>query len=341
MTKYKAVQLIKKIEQTDLLGRGCGTFPVAQKWTAVLSAQGKEKYVICNVSESEPGNFKDKFIIEYYPEKVIDGIILAMQVIKATKGFIYLNPDYYQQYKHKLQILIGNNNIELFSKPAHDYIGGEESALINLMQGQREEPSLRPPFVTTNGFNNCPTLVNNCETFYSVALINESNYKHEKFFCFSGEQTPKIVLNLSETTNLKTALESSGYYPTFPFFVQLGGAMAGICLREDQLEKYTIQHYSSLIIYHLNTDEHKLIQGWLDFFASESCGKCVPCREGTYRLHEMYANDKFNQQLFTDIIFSMQHTTLCSLGKMAVNAITSYYQNIKRQPLNKTNNIKN
>ncbi len=335
MTKRKAVQLIKKIEQAGLLGRGCGTFPVAQKWTAVLSAQGKEKYVICNISESEPGNFKDKFIIEYYPEKVIDGVLLAMQTIKATKGFIYLNPDYYQQYKHKLQILIGDNNIELFAKPAHDYIGGEESALINLMQGQREEPDLKPPFVTTNGFNNCPTLVNNCETFYSVALINANKYKHEKFFCISGEDTPEIVLNLSETTDVKTALEASGHYPIFPFFIQLGGAMAGECLRENQLKKYTIQHYSSLIIHRLDTPENKLIQNWLDFFSCESCGKCVPCREGTYRLREMYAHDNFDQLLFADIIFSMQHTTLCSLGKMAVNAITSYYQNIKQQPFDK------
>lgn len=329
-------KLLKKIEQAGLLGRGCGTFPVAKKWEAVLKATGKEKYVICNVSESEPGNFKDKFIIENYPEKVIDGIAIAINFLKAKRGFIYLNPEYYQQYKNKLQVLIGDSPIELFSKPAHDYIGGEESALINLMQGQREEPRLRPPFVTTHGFNNAPTLVNNCETFYSLALINQNQYQRQKFFCISGDQTPGVVLNLSETTNIKDALEASGHYPTFPFFVQLGGAMAGTCLRVDQLKNYTIQHYSGLVVHKSNKDEHQLIQHWLDFFACESCGKCVPCREGTYRLREIYAQDNFNQQLFNDIIFSMQHTTLCSLGKMAVNAITSYYQNIKKQPLDKS-----
>ena len=328
-------KLLKKIEQAGLLGRGCGTFPVAKKWAAVLAAPGKEKYVICNISESEPGIFKDKFIIENYPEKVIDGILVAMDFLKATRGFIYLNPTYYQVYKNKLQILIGDNNIELFSKPAHDYIGGEESALINLMEGQREEPRLRPPYVTTQGFKNAPTLVNNCETFYAIALISQDKYQHKKFFCISGDQTPETVLSLPETTNLQDALAASGYYPTFSFFVQLGGAMAGECLRAEQLKNYTIQHASGLVVHQLDKDEHKLIQHWLNFFAGESCGKCVTCREGTYRLREMYAQGNFDQQLFSDIIFSMQHTALCSLGSMAVKALTSYYQNIKKQPLDK------
>ena len=329
----KQPDLIKKIEAAGLLGRGCGTFPTAKKWQAVLAAKSDKKYIICNCSESEPGIFKDGFILEYYPEKVLDGINLAMQTLGAKKGFIYLNPLYYTKFSHKLQILIDDDNIEIFIKPAQDYIGGEASALINLMEGRREQPRLRPPFMTTQGFLAQPTLVNNCETFYHVSLINNDKYDQHKFFCISGHNTPAGVFNLPENLNVKQALIKSGHYPTFPFFIQLGGAMAGICLRHDQLEDYQIQHYSGLIIHALAKDEKKLISHWLEFFANESCGQCVPCREGTYRLREMYHQKNYDQSLFADIIYSMQNTSFCSLGKMATQAITSYYQNIKHQPI--------
>lgn len=324
------IKFIRQIEAAGLLGRGCGTYPTAKKWHSFLNSKAKEKYIICNVSESEPGIFKDKFIIEYYPEKVIDGLAFALRLFKATKAFLYLNPDYYQRFKNKLQILIDDDNIELFAKPTHDYIGGEESALINLMEGGREQPRLRPPYVTQQGLFGQPTLVNNCETFYDIALIQAGEYKGEKFFCLSGDNTPSMVLKLPEKLTVEQALEASGHYPTFPFFVQLGGAMSGLCLRADQLKHYTIQSYAGLVIHHLEKDPAVLIGRWLKFFSQESCGQCVPCREGTYRLYEMFQAGKFDPQLFKDIIFSLQHTTLCSLGKMATIAITSYYRHIKK-----------
>ena len=325
----KIPSLIKKIESVGLLGRGCGTFPVAKKWQAVLSAKGKEKYVVCNCSESEPGIFKDEFILDRYPEKMIDGMTLAMATIGAKKGFIYLNPNYYRKYKNKLQLLIGDIQIELFSKPHTDYIGGEETAALNLMEGKREEARLRPPFITDIGFHGCPTLVNNCETFYHISLINEGKYKGERFFCISGDGFPKNVYSFPETLTVKEVLLKSGHYPRFPFFIQLGGAMAGTCLRENQLD-IPIHHYSGLIIYHLDQDESELMEHWLSFFSRESCGKCVPCREGTFRLWEMYKNGTLGTEAFWDIINTMQNTTICSLGKMATTAISSYLTNIKK-----------
>jgi NADH:ubiquinone oxidoreductase subunit F (NADH-binding) len=325
--------LIKKIEAAGLIGRGCNSFPTAKKWQLVLAAKVKDKYVICNCSESEPGFFKDEFILDSYPERVLDGVKLAMQTLKASKGFIYLNPRYYNRLHHKIQVLIGDDKIEVFSKPADDYVGGEETALINLMEGKREEPRLRPPFVTTQGFLGQPTLVNNCETFYTVSLINEGKYNHQRFFCISGDNTPRGVFVLPEKLNIQQALIQTGHYPNFPFFIQLGGAAAGTCLRQNQLENYTLERYAGLVVHSLDKDEKELIGYWLNFFANESCGKCVPCREGTYRLLEMYNSKKYDPQLFADIIYSMQNTSFCSLGKMATSAISSYYQNIKRQPL--------
>ena len=326
--------LIKQIESAGLLGRGCGTFPVSKKWQAVLTAPGKDKYVICNCSESEPGIFKDQFILDRYPEKVVEGMMLAVKTLKAVKAFFYLNPFYYHRFRHKLEILTGRDPIELFCKPAADYIGGEESAAINLMEGRREEPRLKPPFITQAGLFGQPTLVNNCETFYQVALIAKDEYHNERFFCVSGDNTPRNVSQWPERMAVKDVLIKSGHYPTFPFFIQLGGAMSGTCLREDQLEDCQIQPYSGLIIRDKNKDEKKLISGWLKFFRDQSCGQCVPCREGTYRLYEMYESGQYDPVLFSDVINTMQTSSLCSFGKMAVNAITTYYENIKRININ-------
>lgn len=329
----KLPPLIQKIEAAGLLGRGCGTFPVARKWQAVLEAPAREKYVICNCSESEPGIFKDEFILDRYPEKVIEGIVLAMKTIRAKKGFFYLKPSYYHKFRHKLEVLIGNDQIELFGKSADDYIGGEETALVNNMEGKREEPRLKPPFLSESGLLGRPTLVNNCETFLHVADIDRGVYRQEKFFCFSGDDTHASVFVLPEKLSVKDALLGSGCYPVFPFFVQLGGAMSGQCLRSDQLADYSIHHYTGLVIHRLDKDERELISSWLKFFRAESCGQCVPCREGTYHLYDMYSRVGYDSQTFRDIIYTMQNSSFCALGKMATNAITSYYGNIKKEKI--------
>lgn len=325
--------LIKKIADAGLLGRGCGTFPVAKKWQAVKANRAKEKYVVCNAAESEPGIFKDKFILDNYAHLVIEGITLAMKELGAAKGFIYLNPHYYNSLRQKLITLIGDDRIETFENPTKGYIGGEETAILNVMEGEREEARLRPPFVTEFGLYNAPTLVNNCETFYDIALIAADKYDHERFFCITGDDTPNNVFSFPENISVREALEKSGHWPEFKFFVQLGGSSAGTCLRPDQLQNFQIKPYAGLTIHQLYKDEKKLINHWLDFYALESCGKCVPCREGTYRLRELFQSGDYESELFSDIIFTMQNTTICSLGKMAVNAITSYYANIKKEPL--------
>ncbi|OIO16403.1 hypothetical protein COT27_01310 [Candidatus Kuenenbacteria bacterium CG08_land_8_20_14_0_20_37_23] len=329
----KTHPLIKKIEQAGLIGRGCGTFPTAKKWQAVLNEKEKEKYVICNASESEPGIFKDEFILNNYPEKVIDGINLAIKTLGARKGFIYLKPSYYDKFRQKLEVLIGDDKIELFSKKLGDYIGGEESAMINLMEGKREEPRLKPPFVTSIGFLNKPTLVNNCETFYDIALIDRGKYEHERFFCISGDKTLPAVFRFDEKITVKEAIRKSGLYPDFPFFIQLGGKMSGTCLRRDQTDDLSIKYYAGLFIHSYEKDEKQLIRSWLKFFAEESCGQCVPCREGAYRLYNLYESGGYDKELFTDILFTMENTSLCSFGKMATVAISSYFKNIKQEKI--------
>ena len=328
--------LIKKINKAGLVGRGCNNFSTAKKWQAVLAARAsKEKYVVCNVSESEPGVFKDKYILEHYPEKVIDGIALAIKTLKATKGFIYLNPEYFSLFQDNLNLLIKKSGapIELYEKPMHDYVGGEETALLNSMEGKRVEPRLKPPYPTTHGLFGEPTLVNNCETFYSVSLINSGNYKKTRFYCVSGVGcSDGQVKELSESLKVKEVLSAFGHNPSEEYFYQVGGGAAGTCYNHTQLNR-AFNSLASAIIYPSSQSEKDVVMRWADFFKNESCGQCVPCREGTYRLRNMLekhylADEQIDKKLFEMLVFSLQNTSLCPLGKVSANAILSYWKNV-------------
>ncbi len=336
--------IIKKLEKANLIGRGCNNFSTAKKWQMVCRAKTQgDKFVICNISESEPGVFKDRFILENYPERVVDGIKIAMKTIHAKKGFIYLNPEYYEQFQDYLnaiiQVKLGfktQSNIELFQKSLRDFVGGEETAVLNSMQGKRVEPNLKPPFPTTNGFFNQPTLINNCETFYAVSLINSNKYKNEKVYSISNWENNKYknkkVLELPIEITIKKVLEKFNHKPSEKYFYQVGGGASGICLNHKQLN-HKFNGLASIVIYKKDTSEKKIIMNWLDFFKNESCGQCVPCREGTYRLRNMMAdyyhnNSKLDKEIFNDLVFSLQNTSFCQVGKISTNAVLSYFKNV-------------
>ncbi len=339
--------LIKKIKKAGLIGRGCNNFATATKWQMVKNAKAKKnKYVICNVSESEPGVFKDYHILKNWPEPVVEAIGLGMKTIKAKQGFIYLNPEYYQKFADKLQKIISNKNlnIELYQKPLHDYVGGEESAVINSMQGYRVEPNIKPPYPTTKGLFNEPTLINNCETFYMVSQIYHNQYKGERFCCLSGQGIKNKILKLPSGITIKKALQLMGHEPDKKFFYQVGGGASGTCYRHDQLKR-PFHGLSAIIIYKKTKPEKELILNWAEFFKKESCGQCVPCREGTYRIHQMLTKyylkkEKINQNLFQQLILSMQESSYCAVGKVATNAILSYWKNIKHKPVQFSENSK-
>ena len=337
-------KIIKKIRKAGLIGRGCNNFSTADKWEIVRKAKAKkEKFVICNVSESEPGVFKDRYILENYPEKVVDGIKIAMKTIHIKKGFIYLNPEYYEQFYDYLINIINseNSNIELYEKPLHDYVGGEETAVVNSMEGKRVEPRLKPPFPVISGFLNEPTLINNCETFYAVSLINSNEYKNTKFYCLSGDGVEDQVLELPVGITVSQALKKFNHTPNNNFFYQISGGASGTCYNHKQLNR-KFSGLASIIIYNINKSEKDVVMKWLDFFKNESCGQCVPCREGTYRLRnimEQYFQDNssLDKKVFEDLIFSLQNTSFCPLGRISVNAMLSYFKNIKNKNLNEKN----
>ena len=331
----KEPPIIAKIAKANLIGRGCNNFPTAKKWQLVLHAKSKEKYVVCNVSESEPGVIKDHYILVNWPERVIDGMRIAMNALKAKKGFIYLNPEYFEEFQERLEKFIkaAKVNIELFQKPQHDYIGGEESAALNAMEGKRVEPRLKPPFPTTHGFKNQPTLINNCETFYAVSLISKGEYKKMRFYSLTGDVKMQEVMELPVNITVEEALLKFGHKPSDKFFYQVGGGASGYCYNYKQLKR-PFEGLAAIKVYDKKRAEKDFVLAWANFFIKESCGQCVPCREGTYRLGSMLeqfylAKKKYNEIALMDLVFTLQQTSFCPLGRVSANALMSYWANIK------------
>jgi [NiFe] hydrogenase diaphorase moiety large subunit len=307
--------MLKKIEQAGLAGRGGGCFPTAAKWRMVKDAPGDRKFVVCNAAEGEPDVSKDGHILEHHADVVVAGMFLAITLLKAEKGIIYLNSDYDKRFGKAIKAAIGDKSIEIFVKPHHaGYIGGEETSVINAIEGGRIEPRLRPPFPPTNGLWNCPTLVNNVETFYNVGLVLSNDYQGQRFYTINGDCLWTGVYELPANATINEILKETKNYPDFPFFVQVGGGASGEVLNSGQLDR-PASGAGSITVYSLA--KHKpmdLVKKWVDYFAKESCGQCTPCREGTYRLKEVLRDKQPDWQLFNDLLENISESAFCGLG---------------------------
>ncbi|MEA3463785.1 MAG: NADH-ubiquinone oxidoreductase-F iron-sulfur binding region domain-containing protein [Patescibacteria group bacterium] len=332
------INIISKIKKAGLVGRGGACFPAATKWGMVKKAAGDKKYIICNASEGEPGVKKDGYILEHYPERVIDGIKVAIDFLGAKKGIIYINYKYYKKFAKKLKKLIGNSPIELFIKPiSSGYIGGEETSAINAIEGKLVEPKLQPSFPTTNGLWGCPTLVNNVETFYDISKIQAGEYENKRFYTVSGDCLWAGVYELPEDWTIEKVLKQTKNMPKFAFFAQIGGNASGEVLNDKQLKRQ-VSGAGSITVYSIKKCRpKKLITGWLNFFLNESCGQCAPCREGIYRLIEIIKSPKPNWQLFNDLLNNLDETSFCGLGRAAPVPIRSYVRNVLNDPHKSTN----
>ena len=333
--KILNMDIIEKIRLASLVGRGGAGFPVAEKWSAVVkaleskSAEDKKCFVVCNASEGEPGLVKDGYILEHHASKVINGIKLAVDFFGATKGYLFLNYAYNKKYCKKLAVLLKDSAIEVFVKPINSgYIGGEESAVLNTIEGQRTEPRLKPPYPVTCGLWGFPTIVNNVETFYNVSLVNSGHYKNERFFDLAGDCPNEGVFRLSANFTIEKVLKETKNYPNFPFFVQAGGDEAGEALNSRQLKRPALGA-GSITVFSLAKNNYKnIIKNWLDFFANESCGQCTPCREGTLRLREVFVGEKTDWVLFNNLLDNLTDTSICSLGNSVAVPIKSFMKNV-------------
>ncbi|MCK4525219.1 MAG: hypothetical protein KAU07_02170 [Candidatus Andersenbacteria bacterium] len=337
------MNILNKIKEASLVGRGGGCFPTAIKWEMVKKAKGNKKYVICNASEGEPGVKKDEYILKDFGEKVIDGMRIAMDFLVADNvrneknkcdviGYIYINHKYYKKFGEKLnKIITGlkSYEIELFVKPiGSGYIGGEETSILNAIEGKKVEPRLRPPFPTTNGLWECPTLINNVETFCNVSLAVSDEYKKNRFYTIGGDCLNGGVYELSDDWTIEKILKETNNYPRFDFFVQVGGDASGEVLNNKQLNK-PASGAGSITIYDVKKYKpEEIIRKWINFFVNESCGQCTPCREGVYRLNEIINSSDINWKLLEELLNNLDEASFCGLGSVVPIPIRSYRKNV-------------
>jgi len=321
--------ILSKIKRANLVGRGGACFPVEKKWAAVKNATGDKKYVVCNAAEGEPGVSKDGYILEHHADRVIDGMKIAIDFFNAEKGYLYINHAYHKKLKKKLTALTKNLPIEIFVKPLNaGYIGGEESAALNAITGKRIEPRLKPPFPTTQGLWNCPTLVNNVETFYNVSLVNAGEYANKRFYSISGDCLNEGVYELPENLTIEKILKQTKNYPKFSFFVQVGGNASGEAFNSRQLKR-PVLGAGSITVYSLAKNNFKtMVKYWLNFYLDESCGQCTTCREGVYRLRDAMLAEKIDWVLVNQLLENLSDASFCALGAAVPVPIKSLLKNI-------------
>lgn len=310
-----ADDIIAKLKRANLLGRGGAAYPTWQKWQAVLGAKGEKTYIICNAAEGEPDVHKDGYILNHYAATVVEGIKLALQFFPRSQAIIYLNQRYYKKYKPRLAPLIKNLPITLFAKPK-GYIAGEETTILAAIEKRRLEPSLKPPFPSKTGLFGCPTLINNVETFYFVAKIYCGDYQKTAFWSIAGVVKHHGVFELPFDATIKEVLERTKNYPDFDFFLQASG-ISGQILLPPELAKKISGLYALKVFNRQKTDEKKLLKSWARFFFNESCGKCAPCREGTYRLLEVVEAKYLDITTLADLCFALEKSSFCALGRGA------------------------
>ncbi len=337
----KQDNILTKIEAAGLVGRGGASFSVAKKWAAVQDSLRKKKigYIVVNGAEGEPGVKKDGYLIKNYGEEVLNGVYLADKFFgpeKIKHIYFFVNQEYYKNYVPGLKKILNAKKYSLLEKKLKfivkpevlTYISGEESALLNLIEGKKVEPRLKPPFPTSQGLFGAPTLINNTETFYNVSLVSKNKFANDRFYTINGSVRHRGVFKLSAELTIEEVLHQTNNFPTTKFFVQVGGEAAGEVLNSSQLSR-PVEGAGSVMVYDLKkTNKEKLLKYWLNFYHEQSCGNCTICREGTYRLWELSNQKQHDKKLFNELITALEESSFCALGRSLPIPIKSYFLNI-------------
>ncbi len=364
--KMNSDEIIAIIKDSELRGRGGAGFPTGIKWEFVSNEKEREKYVICNADEGEPGTFKDKVLLENHLSKVLEGLIIAGYAVGAKKGFIYLRGEYeFLEKKISGEIenfkkngFLGKNILNSkfdfevdLRLGAGAYVCGEEFALIESLNGFRGEPKTKPPFPTQCGFQNKPTLVNNVETLANIPhiLLNGASWFKKfgkkgcygtKLFSISGDVEKPGVYELELGTPLIELLKLTGGENSKA--VQVGG-YSGICITPDEYFKTLcfgdLPPGGSIIVFNRERNMGRVLENILEFFVEESCGQCTPCREGNYRLleglkllKEGKVSIRYLKELMT-LCEVMKISAKCGLGQSSPNPFITIMKNFKEEIL--------
>jgi bidirectional [NiFe] hydrogenase diaphorase subunit len=367
LTEMTSVEVIAEIVKSGLRGRGGAGYPTGLKWSTVSKAVGTQKYVICNADEGDPGAFMDRSVLESDPHRVLEGMLVAAYAVGASEGYIYVRAEYPLAIKRlKIAIrqaeklgLLGSNicgthfsfRIEL-RLGAGAFVCGEETALIASIEGKRGTPRPRPPYPAIEGLLGQPTLINNVETFANVppivrhggdwyAAIGTEKSKGTKVFALAGRvQNTGLVEVPMGITLREMVFEIGGGIPEGRRFkaVQTGGPSGG-CLPAECLDMPvdyeslaragSIMGSGGMIVMDESSCMVDVAKYFMDFCMTESCGKCIPCRVGTYQMHRLLdtitrlSATPQDVALLEELCDLVKNTSLCGLGQSAPNPVLS------------------
>ncbi|HPO91239.1 MAG TPA: NADH-quinone oxidoreductase subunit NuoF [Victivallales bacterium] len=370
------LEVCNEVEKSGLRGRGGGGFPTGKKWKFALNTENNQKYMICNADEGDPGAFMDRAVIEGDPHKVLEGLIIASYAIGADKAYVYIRAEYPLAIKRLKDAisqaeeygLLGENildsgfNLKVKIKMgAGAFVCGEETALIHSIEGKRGMPRPRPPFPATSGLFGKPTVINNVETLANVPLVIDRGAewfasvgtptsKGTKVFALSGKVKRTGLVEVAMGKTIKEIIfDIGGGIANNKKFkaVQIGGPSGG-CLIEKHLDLKidyeTIKDAGAmmgsggLVVMDEDNCMVDVAKFFMDFIQRESCGKCIPCREGTKQMLAILekitsADDlkdgKATLERFKGIMTLsklanvIQDTSLCGLGQTAPNPVLS------------------
>ncbi len=337
-------EILSRIARSEIRGYGGAGFPTARKWEAVRRAPGPEKYVIANADESEPGCFKDRLLLDRQPRRILAGMRLAAHAAGAARGILYIRHEYAAQHD-RVRDAIGALREEGFLGPSFDvvlrrgagaYICGEETALLNSLEGKRPVPRDRPPYPVVAGLFGRPTLVQNVETLAAIPAIIERGPDWfrgtgpAKLYSVSGDVPRPGVYELPMTATAGELLREAGADPETLAAFTLGGvsggllpaAASGVRLDFESPARYgAALGAGGIIALARGRCVVRFARDVLSFFARESCGKCFPCRIGTTRLLERLdrvihlASSPLDE--FEDLIGVLKTGSACGLGPSA------------------------
>ncbi len=354
--KKDSSELLNEIKKSNIRGRGGAGFPMGYKWEACRNEKNDTKFIICNADEGDPGAYSDGYLLEQRPHSVLFGMMIAGYITGAKWGVLYIRAEYPESVsiiQNAIDELRNNNllgkniNGSGFSydfkiiKAQGAYICGEETALINSIEGQRPEVRTRPPYPTQQGLFNKPTIVNNVETLAAVhAILNEGGEAYKRLGTEKSSGTKLVCLDsffknpgiyeVEMGTPLSQVIyDLGGGFKSPVKAMQIGGPLGGI-VPVAKIESLSIDFesftnegfllgHASIVCIPEDFSMMKYIEHLFDFAQYESCGKCFPCRLGTKRGQEMTekalnSDYKINRKLMDDLLTTLEAGSLCAHG---------------------------
>jgi NADH-quinone oxidoreductase subunit F len=372
--EMKPEEVIDEVKRSNLRGRGGACFPTGLKWSFMPKNSDKPKYLCVNGDESEPGTFKDRQIFEYNPHLLIEGTLIACYAMGITAAYIYLRGEYGKWIKMLQKAiddayangLVGEKILGTeFStqmylhRGAGAYICGEESSLMNSIEGERGYPRVKPPFPAQVGLWGCPTTINNVETISNIPVI--ISYGWEWYSEIGAAKHPgPILVGVSGHVNNPGVFEMPTGEPLLEIIYKWAGGVPGnkgikavipggsstMILRGDQLEGVRMDADSlkaagssvgtaGIIVMDEDTDLIQVITRIAQFYYRESCGQCTPCREGTdwmfkiLKRFQRYEAKREDIDLLLDVANNIEGNTICALGDAAAWPVQSMIQNFR------------